>query len=205
MDYDPSRPYESGLLQVGDGHVLHWEQYGIPHGMPALALHGGPGGGAGNWMTHQFDLSSYRLVLHDQRGAGRSTPYASEPSVDLTTNTTWHLVADIERLRDHLGIERWLVYTRPVDVTADAAARAWCEWENALVAHETGGRADPRYDDPRFRLGFARLVTHYFSHAARLEDDQLLSGAARLAGVPGVLRVERRGRSRHRASVRPSA
>ena len=73
------------------------------------------------------------------------------------------------------------------DVTADAAARAWCDWENALVAHETGGRGDPRYEDPRFRLGFARLVTHYFSHAAWLEDDQLLSGAARLAGVPGVL------------------
>src|SRR5215212_9492022 len=67
------------------------------------------------------------------------------------------------------------------------AARCWCDWEETVVSVESGGRPNPRYDDPRFRLGFARLVTHYFSHAAWLADDQLLVGAKALAGIPGVL------------------
>lgn len=69
----------------------------------------------------------------------------------------------------------------------ESAARAWCDWEDAVASIETGGTPDPRYDDPRFRLGFARLVTHYFAHAAWLDEDQLLDGAARLAGIPAVL------------------
>ena len=103
--YPPIEPYEHGRLQVGDGHDLYWEACGNPRGRPALFLHGGPGGGCTGDHRRLFDPARYRIVLFDQRGCGRSTPHAS-----LEANTTWHLVADIERLRERLGIERWLVF-----------------------------------------------------------------------------------------------
>jgi len=103
--YPPIEPYEHGRLQVGDGHDLYWETCGNPRGRPALFLHGGPGGGCTGDHRRLFDPARYRIVLFDQRGCGRSTPHAS-----LEANTTWHLVADIERLRERLGIERWLVF-----------------------------------------------------------------------------------------------
>jgi proline iminopeptidase len=102
-------PDDQGLLDVGDGHQVYWELYGEPGGKPAVVLHGGPGSGCTPWWRRLFDLNAYRVVLFDQRGCGRSRPHASTPLVDLTTNTTHHLVQDIERLREHLGIERWLV------------------------------------------------------------------------------------------------
>jgi proline iminopeptidase len=253
-------PFASGWLGVGDGQQLCWEQCGRPDGKPALVLHGGPGSGCAPWMRQLFDPKRYRVVLVDQRGAGRSVPHAAD--AELAVNTTWHLVADLERLRVHLGVERWLVYglswgatlaqayaqahrervtevvlqsvtlTRATDVewltrgvgrffpqqwrrfrdhlpagarngnlaagyaallasadpeVRDAAARSWCAWEDALISLETGGRSSSRYDDPRFRLGFARLVTHYFAHAAWLGPSQLIDGAADLAGIPAVL------------------
>lgn len=256
---EPIEPHEHGMLDAGDGQRLYWETCGNPAGKPALVLHGGPGSGCSPWMRYLFDPRRYRIVLFDQRGAGRSRPHASSPAADLSVNTTHHLVADVERLRAHLGVERWLVQgtswgstlalayaqrfparvseivlaavtmTRRADVDwlcrgvgaffpaewerfraalpetdrdgdlvsayarllADrdpavhhAAARSWCAWEEAL---ESGGAPNPRYDDPAFRLGFARLVTHYFSHAAWLEEGELLDGAGRLAGIPGVL------------------
>jgi proline iminopeptidase len=255
-------PYRDGMLDVGDGQFLHWEQCGNPGGKPAVVLHGGPGSGCSPGMRQLFDPDVYRVVLFDQRGAGRSLPHASEPSADLSVNTTAHLVADIEWLREHLGVERWLVHgmswgsslglayaeahpqrvsevvlaavtmTRRCDVdwfargvgrffpaqwqafrdgvpaadrdgdlvsvyarllaspdptVREQAARNWCDWEEAIVSLATGGTPNPRYADPRFRMGFARLVTHYFSHAAWLEDDQLLREADRLAGIPSVL------------------
>jgi proline iminopeptidase len=209
-----------------------------------------------------FNPASYRVVLFDQRGSGRSTPHSSDPTVDLSSNTTEHLIGDLERLREHLGIERWLVYGQswgttlglayaerypervsevvlaavcltqrsdihwlshgvgryfpaewaqfrdgvpPADrngnlVDAYArllshadpdvrqqAAQDWCDWEDAIVAHESGGVPNPRYADERFRLGFARTVTHYFRHGAWLRDGQLLWEAHRLVGIPGVL------------------
>ena len=99
----------SGLLDVGDGHRVFWEIAGDPAGKPAVVLHGGPGSGCSPWMRELFDLSRYRVVLPDQRNCGRSVPHASAPAVDLGANTTAHLVADLEALREHLGIERWLV------------------------------------------------------------------------------------------------
>lgn len=102
-------PYESGMLDVGDGHCLYWETCGDPDGRPAVVLHGGPGSGCSSSWRQLFDPDAYRLVLFDQRNAGRSTPPAYEPDVDLSANTTGHLVADVERLREHLGVERWLV------------------------------------------------------------------------------------------------
>lgn len=260
--YPEIEPHASGMLDVGDGQSLYWETCGNPEGKPALVLHGGPGSGCSPAMRTLFDPLRYRIVLFDQRGAGRSRPHAGDREVDLSVNTTHHLIADVERLREYIGLERWLVYgaswgstlalayaqrfprrvseivlapvtmTRRADVDwfcrgagvffpeqwrrfrdgvpaedregdlasaygrllADPdpavhrqAARDWCDWEEALVSLESGGRPNPRYEDERFRLGFARLVTHYFSHAAWLEDDELLEGAGHLAGMPGVL------------------
>ncbi|WEO76955.1 prolyl aminopeptidase [Cryobacterium sp. SO2] len=107
--YPEIEPYDTGMLDVGDGHTLYYEVSGNPNGKPAVYLHGGPGGASSPTQRRVFDPEKYRIVLFDQRGCGRSTPHASAPDADLTANTTWHLVADIERLREHLGIERWLV------------------------------------------------------------------------------------------------
>lgn len=255
-------PDERGVLDVGDGHRLSWESSGNPLGKPALVLHGGPGSGSAPAFRRLFDPGAYRVVQLDQRNCGRSTPHASEPGVDLSTNTTAHLIADCERLRVHLGIERWLVWggswgttlglayaqawpervsemvlvslagsthrdvewiTRemgrifpeewarfqavvpaserdgdlsaayhrmlfaPDADTRDRAARAWCEWEDTHVSTYAGYRHDTRYDDPRFRLAFARIVTHFWSNAAFIDEDSLLRDAPRLAGIPGVL------------------
>jgi proline iminopeptidase len=107
--YPPIEPYDHGLLDVGDDNRVYWEACGNPQGKPAVMLHGGPGSGCGRRMRRCFDPARYRAVLFDQRGCGRSTPHASDPATDLRANTTEHLIADIERLREHLGIERWLV------------------------------------------------------------------------------------------------
>lgn len=103
--YPAIAPYQTGTLQVDGHHTLYWEQCGNPDGKPVVLLHGGPGAGCSDNMRRFHDPAKYRIVLFDQRGAGRSTPHA-----DLTDNTTWNLVADIEALREHLGIERWQVF-----------------------------------------------------------------------------------------------
>ena len=107
--YPEIEPYETGMLDVGDGQLIHYEISGNPDGKPAVYLHGGPGAGSNPQQRRVFDPARYRIVLFDQRGCGRSTPHASEPDADLTAITTWHLVADIEALRGHLGIDTWLV------------------------------------------------------------------------------------------------
>ncbi|NES27639.1 prolyl aminopeptidase [Micromonospora terminaliae] len=107
--YPPIEPYAQGRLDVGDGQRIHWETCGNPGGKPALVVHGGPGSGAGASWRRLFDPAAYRIVLFDQRGCGRSTPPASDPATDLSVNTTAHLLADMERLRAHLGVDRWLL------------------------------------------------------------------------------------------------
>jgi proline iminopeptidase len=107
--YSELEPYDSGMLDVGDGQSVYWEVSGNPDGKPAVFLHGGPGGGTTSQHRRLFDPARYRIVLLDQRGCGRSLPHASDPGADLGSNTTWNLVADLERLREHLGIDRWLV------------------------------------------------------------------------------------------------
>ena len=102
--YPEIEPYASGMLEVGDGHAIYWEMAGNPEGKPAVFLHGGPGGGIDAKHRRQFDPARYRVLLFDQRGCGRSTPHA-----ELEANTTWHLVADIERLRSLMGVDQWLV------------------------------------------------------------------------------------------------
>ena len=103
--YPPLEPYRTGTLDVGDGHIVYFEECGNPRGQPALLVHGGPGGGSNPTMRRFHDPSHYRIILFDQRGCGRSTPNAS-----LEANTTWHLVADMERLREALDIERWQLF-----------------------------------------------------------------------------------------------
>jgi proline iminopeptidase len=98
-----------GLLDVGDGQLVWWGEFGAADGIPLLLVHGGPGGGSVPAMMSPFDPGAYRMVLFDQRGSGRSTPHASDPRVSLASNTTAHLVADMERLRVALGIERWVL------------------------------------------------------------------------------------------------
>jgi proline iminopeptidase len=107
--YPPIEPYDHGMLDVGDGHRVYWEVCGNPRGRLAVFLHGGPGGGCGPGHRRLFDPRRYRAVLVDQRGCGRSRPLASEPDADLTTNTTRHLIADLEAVRRHLDIDRWTV------------------------------------------------------------------------------------------------
>jgi proline iminopeptidase len=260
--YPEIEPNDQGMLEVGDGNLVYWETCGNPDGKPAVALHGGPGSGWNPGIRRFFDPDAYRLVVFDQRGSGRSTPHASEPTTDLRFNTTKHLLADIELLRHHLGIDRWLVFggswgatlslayaernpklvteivlvgvtsTRRSEIDwlyrgvaplfpeewerfragvpaaerdgnlteaygrlledPDPAVRAkaaqdWCNWELALISPDPDYRPSPRWSSPRWRLAFARIVTHYFRHAAWLEEGVLLKEAGSLAGIPGVL------------------
>jgi proline iminopeptidase len=277
MAYPVTEPVDAGLLDVGDGHRMHWEVCGRPDGKPAVALHGGPGSGATPWWRQFFDPDRYRVVLLDQRGCGRSTPHAGDDLRALDHNTTADLVGDLERLRAHLDIDRWLVFggswgstlglayavahpdrvselvlwavvtTRAADVewltrtmgeiypeeydellavlpegerdgnvpaavhrllrspdpaTADRAATAWCAWEDRLTTLSGPVVTSARFEDPRFRLGFARLVTHYFGHHAFLADDAITGHLDRIADLPTYLL---RGRldlaSRLRAAV----
>ena len=103
--YPAIEPFQTGVLDTGDGHLIYWELCGNPLGKPAVFLHGGPGAGCSAEHRRLFDPARYCVLLFDQRGCGRSRPSAS-----LDNNTTWHLVADIERLRQLLGTERWLVF-----------------------------------------------------------------------------------------------
>jgi proline iminopeptidase len=258
----PDVPGTRGMLEVGGGQRVSWEVAGNPEGQPAVALHGGPGSGTSPLYAALFDLQRYRVLLFDQRGCGRSQPHAGDPSTSLTSNTTAHLVADIESLRQHLRIDRWVVlglswgstlalayaqrhpervralvlgmvvtggrrevewitrdmgrfvprawerfrdgvpepdrdgdlsdaYARLLDsrdpAVREQAARDWCAWEDTHVAVLEGAPAPPRFDDPRERLAFARLVTHYWRHACFLPEGQLLRDMDRLAGIPGTL------------------
>lgn len=254
-------PHDTGMLAVSDGQHIHWEVSGNPHGRPVVMLHGGPGSGLSRRMCTLFDPHRWRIIQFDQRGCGASTPSSADIDTDLSVNTTDHLIADIEALRVHLGVDRWtvsggswgstlglayaqahrdrvtaLVLFSVVATTADevrwitrdmarlfpeqwqrfragaadgfaddnltagyvaaladpdpavrqAAAAAWCDWEDTHVSvfeyeHDT------RYDDPRFRMCFARLVTHYWANTAWRDGDALIDGADVLAGLPGAL------------------
>ncbi len=260
--YPAVEPYTSGTLEVGDGHTMYYEEVGNPLGTPAVYLYGGPGGSATPGARRNFDPDAYRAVLFDQRGCGRNRSLASDAGADLRTNTTDHLVRDLERLREQLGIERWVVvgvswgvtlalvyaerypervsgmvlgavtsgsrretewitrdmgrifpeeWERFISVVPEAersgnlsaayarllsdpdsqiherAALEWCRWEDVHVSLTPGWEPSPRFEDPQFRLGFARLVTHYWRHGCFLADGEVFAGLHRLAGIPAVL------------------
>jgi proline iminopeptidase len=103
--YPSIEPYNTGLLPVSKLHTIYYEECGNPNGQPAIFVHGGPGGGVSPEYRSFFDPAHYRIVLFDQRGCGKSTPHAS-----IEENTTWDLVADMEKIREHLGIDKWLVF-----------------------------------------------------------------------------------------------
>lgn len=261
--YPEIDPYDHGALEVSDGNLVYWETCGNPRGKPAVVLHGGPGSGCVAWHRRLFDPQGYRIVLFDQRGCGRSTPHASAPQTSLKNNNTASLMADIELLRRHLDIARWLVlggswgstlglayaqahpdqvselilfgvstgrrsdfdwlfrgglaaffpeqwerlrdalpaderdgdvveaYHRllndPDPEVRKRATLAWCMWESATPAWPpTSGLAE-RFDDPKYALAFARIVTHFVRHNAWLENGDLLLGAELLADIPGIL------------------
>lgn len=103
--YPPIEPNQTGHLKVSPVHQMYWEESGNPKGKPAVFVHGGPGGGTDTKHRRFFDPEKYRIILFDQRGCGKSRPFAS-----LEDNTTWHLVEDMEKLREHLGVEKWQVF-----------------------------------------------------------------------------------------------
>ncbi|AFY55277.1 prolyl aminopeptidase [Rivularia sp. PCC 7116] len=103
--YPPREAYQEGKLQVSDLHTIYFEESGNPQGKPIVVLHGGPGGGCPSYYRQYFNPEKWRLIMFDQRGCGKSTPHA-----ELRENTTWDLVGDIERLREHLGIDKWVVF-----------------------------------------------------------------------------------------------
>ncbi|MFI5615061.1 prolyl aminopeptidase [Amycolatopsis sp. NPDC051903] len=178
--YPSIEPHESGMLEVGDGHSLYWEVSGNPNGKPAVALHGGPGSGSSPRYRSLFDPNRYRVVVFDQRNSGHSTPSATDPVVDLSTNTTQHLVADIEALRVHLGIERWLVEGGSWGVTlALAYAQAHPErvTELVLAAVTNGNRSETDWITRDMGRVFPREWERFRDGVPAAERDGDLSAA----------------------------
>ena len=255
--YPEIEPYQSGMLDVGDGHSLYWERCGTKGAKPVVFLHGGPGAGISPNHRRQFDPAKYDILLFDQRGAGQSTPHAH-----LEANTTWHLVEDVERLREMCGHDRWMVFggswgstlslayaqTYPDRVTelvlrgiflfsqseldwlyrygaselypegwAEfvgpipeherndlvaayrrrltaqdpetklAAAKAWSTWEGLTVTLLPDARMLEEFTEDRHAIAIARIENHYMAHKGWLDEGQLLKGAEKLRGIPGVI------------------
>jgi proline iminopeptidase len=257
--YPAIEPYQSGMLDVGDGHSLYWELCGNPEGKPVVFLHGGPGGGSSPDHRRQFNPDKYQILVLDQRGCGKSTPYAS-----LDANTTWHLVDDIEKLREQVAkVDKWQVFggswgstlalayaqTYPERVTelvlrgiflfdqyeidwlykaggasqiypdkfedflapiaeaergdlveayrkrltSDdtdeqlAAAKAWSKWEGEVVTLLPSPETIEHFTSPEVAVAVARIENHYMANNGWFDEGQLLRGAGKLHGIPGVI------------------
>jgi proline iminopeptidase len=257
--YPEIKPYETGMLDVGDGHRLYWELSGNPNGKPVVFLHGGPGGGSSPEHRRQFNPDKYKILVFDQRGCGKSTPYA-----ELDHNTTWDLVEDIEKLRTRVSkVDKWMVFggswgstlalayaeTYPERVTeiilrgiflfhqdeldwmykeggasrvypdkfedfigpipedergdlveayrrrltsSDkdeqlAAAKAWSKWEGEIVTLLPSASTISHFTSPDVAVAVSRIENHYMANHGWLEQGQLLEGAKKLRGIPGVI------------------
>lgn len=260
--FPQTESYEHGFLDVGDDQRIYWETYGNPQGQPALYVHGGPGSGSSPSAARYFDPSQYRIILFDQRNCGRSLPSAADMGTDLCTNTTAHLVKDMEMLRCHLQVTDWVLLgtswgstlalayaqahcervaamvlagvttTRRSEIewltdgmarlfpeqwhrlnnelsehlreggvldgywqllnapdreTRLKAARDWHDWEAASILHANPDGFPRRWHNAEYLLTRARIVTHYFHHAAWLDEGVLLRNAFKLAAIPGIL------------------
>ena len=257
--YPAFDPYQTGHLDVSDGHKLYWELSGNPDGKPVVFLHGGPGGGSSPDHRRQFDPARYRILVFDQRGCGKSTPYAS-----LDNNTTWHLVDDIEKLRTQVAkVDKWMVFggswgstlsltyaqthadrvtelvlrgiflfdQYEVDwlyveggasavypdkwddfvalipeeergnlpeayrkrLTSDdpqvqlRAAQAWSTWEGSTVTLLPSEDTIEHFTSPDVAIAIARIENHYMVNGGWLDEGQLLRGAEKLRGIPGII------------------
>src|SRR3954454_8398714 len=179
--YPPVEPHAEGLLDVGDGHRIHWEVSGNPEGKPVVFLHGGPGSGCVPMQRRLFDPAAYRIVLFDQRGCGRSTPSVREPDTGLAANTTWHLVADMETLRVHLDVERWQLVGGSWGATlAMAYAQAFPERVSEVVLRGVFLLRE-RELDWMYRGGAGNLFPQEWAQFASLvPDGDVLAGYHRL-------------------------
>jgi proline iminopeptidase len=169
--YPEIEPHEHGMLDVGEGDLVYWETFGSPDGKPAVVLHGGPGSGCTPWHRRLFDPEAYRVVLLDQRNCGRSTPHASRPDTDLASNTTENLIADIELLRAHLDVDRWLVLGGSWGSSlALAYAEAFPESVSEIVLFgvTTGRHAE---FDWTFRGGLSRFFPAEWAELAAVAGD----------------------------------
>jgi proline iminopeptidase len=257
--YPEIQPYQTGMLDVGDGHRLYWELSGNPEGKPVVFLHGGPGGGSSPDHRRQFNPNKYKILVFDQRGCGKSTPYAS-----LEHNTTWDLVEDIEKLRTEVSkAEKWQVFggswgstlalayaeEYPERVTelvlrgiflfdqfeidwmykeggasqiypdkfeeflalipegergdlVEAyrrllnsddreeqlrAAKAWSKWEGDIVTLLPSPETIEHFTSPEIAIAVSRIENHYMANHGWLNEGQLLEGASKLKGIPGVI------------------
>ena len=257
--YPQIEPYETGMLDVGDGHSLYWELSGNPNGKPAVMLHGGPGGGSSPDHRRQWNPEKYKILVFDQRGCGKSTPY---PSLD--NNTTWDLVEDIEKLRTEVSkVDKWQVFggswvstlslayaqsypervtevilrgiflfdqyeidwmyapggasqvypdkfdefVAPIPesergdlveayrklLTGDdkdvqlRAAQAWSKWEGDIVTLLPSPETVEHFTSPDVAVAVARIENHYMANQGWFEEGQLLRGAEKLRGIPGVI------------------
>jgi proline iminopeptidase len=257
--YPEIDPYETGHLDVGNGHSLYWELCGNPDGKAVVFLHGGPGGGSSPDHRRQFNPDKYKILVFDQRGCGKSTPYAN-----LEANTTWDLVEDIEKLRTQVAkVDKWQVFggswgstlalayaqTHPERVaelvlrgiflfdqyeidwmykeggasqvypdkfdeflepipeserydlveayrkrlTSDdkdeqlAAAKAWSKWEGDIVTLLPSPETIDHFTSPEVAVAVARIENHYMATNGWFEEGQLLEGAKKLRGIPGVI------------------
>jgi proline iminopeptidase len=257
--YPDFQPYQTGMLDVGNGHSLFWELSGNPDGKPVVFLHGGPGGGSSPEHRRQFNPDKYKILVFDQRGCGKSTPYA-----ELDHNTTWDLVEDVETLRTEVAkVDKWQVFggswgstlaitygeTYPERVTelvlrgiflfdqveidwmykpggasqvypeafaefisiipeaergdlveayrkrltsSDTdeqlqAAKAWSKWEGEIVTLLPSPSTIDHFTSPDIAVAVARIENHYMANHGWLEEGQLLKGAGKLSGIPGVI------------------
>lgn len=254
--FPPIEPYAQGMLPLDALHTMYWETSGNPEGIPVVFLHGGPGAGSSIAHRQLFDPRIYRIIIYDQRGAGRSTPLG-----ELRDNTTPHLVNDLERLREHLEVDRWLVFggswgstlaiayaqshaerclglvlrgiflcrrseidwflyglraffpevwdrfagflpaterhdllanyyrrlTDPDPAVHMPAARAWSIYEGSCSTLLPSPETVEHFGSDRVALGLARIEAHYFTNGIFMSEDALLTNAARLRGIPGVI------------------
>jgi proline iminopeptidase len=183
-----TEPYATGTLDTGDGHHLYWETVGNPDGVPGLWLHGGPGSGSAPASRRTFDPAAYRGVLFDQRGCGRSRPLADSAAADLGTNTTQHQLRDIEQLREHLGIDSWVVSGGSWGVTlALAYAQEHPGRVRALVlaAVTSGRRLETGWITRDMRRVFPREWDEFAAAVPGAErDGDLCAAYARLLADP---------------------